>query len=73
MWLELHVTCFCEHGNEPAGCIECGKVLDYLRNYQLSKKTVLHGMLLGFASLFIYLFTCLVQSDGRSVSSSVNN
>ena len=60
MWLELHVSgqdktmCFCE----PAGCIEGGNVLDYLRNYQLPKKTVLHGMFLGFTIyLLIYLLT----------------
>jgi len=33
-----------EHGDESSGCIECRDILDWLRKYQVLKKSVLHGI-----------------------------
>jgi len=47
-WIDLAqeglVAGTCECGNEPLGSIKCGEFLDYLRNGQLSRSTLLHGV-----------------------------
>jgi len=34
----------CEKGDEPSDSLQCGRVLDELRNCQIVKKDVLHGV-----------------------------
>jgi hypothetical protein len=38
-WLMIGPLSCCEHGDKPSGAIACGKLLDYLSDQQLIKKT----------------------------------